>query len=190
MTQGEPKTKVRETDAMTFVRAVSDPERRADALRVVALMQRATGEPPRLWGANIVGFGTYAYDYASGKTGEWPVVGFSPRKTELVLYLMAGHARSQALLASLGPHRIGKSCLYLKRLDGLDLAVLEALIRDAVAAMASKRVRAAKPRAGDATKRAGKTARSSIKPRLAAARKPAPRRLARSKSARRHQRGP
>ncbi|MBE7452822.1 MAG: DUF1801 domain-containing protein [Kofleriaceae bacterium] len=94
-----------------------------------ALFRRVTGEPGRMWGASIVGYGRYAYTYPSGRSGEWMRTGFSPRAQNLTLYLMDGFAGREGLLRRLGPHGTGRSCLYVKRLDELDLGVLEQLVR-------------------------------------------------------------
>jgi len=136
----ELKTKVTDESVAGFLAKVEDPTRRADCEAVRAMMQRATGCAPRMWGASIVGFGKYAYTYASGRTGEWMLTGFSPRKNDLTLYIMPGFTRYDALMARLGKHKTGKSCLYLKRLADVDTAVLEELITASVEAMASKRV--------------------------------------------------
>lgn len=94
-----------------------------------------------LWGSSIVGFGTYVYEYADGREAEWPLVGFSPRKSELVVYVMPGFERYADLLSRLGRHRTGKSCLYLKKLGDADPAVLKEIVSRSVAAMEKKRVR-------------------------------------------------
>jgi hypothetical protein len=137
----EPKTKASKASVAAFLAAIPDAERRKDCKAVAKLMREATGEKPVLWGANIVGFGTYRYQYASGGTGDWPVVAFSPRKNDLTLYLMAGFERHADLMAKLGRHRTGKSCLYLKRLADADPAALKELVGRSVAAMERKRVR-------------------------------------------------
>jgi Domain of unknown function (DU1801) len=112
-----------------FLAAVPDEQRRADAHRLCALMQQITGEEPAMWGPSIVGFGTYHYRYASGREGDAPLAGFSPRKPHLVVYLVGGYEdRYGAALARLGPHKTGKSCLYLKRLGDVDEAALRELI--------------------------------------------------------------
>jgi hypothetical protein len=95
-------------------------------------MERLSGEPPALWGPSIVGFGTYHYRYESGREGDMPRIGFSPRARELVLYLIGGFPRHQELMDRLGRHRTGKSCLYIKSLDDVDRDVLEALIVEAL----------------------------------------------------------
>jgi hypothetical protein len=133
------KTQLTDASVDTFLAGVADPQRREDCLRVRALMEAATGAPARMWGPSIVGFGTYTYHYASGREGDWMVTGFSPRKSDLTLYIMPGFARYEALMAKLGKHKTGKSCLYLKRLDDVDMAVLDELVRESVAAMAAQR---------------------------------------------------
>jgi hypothetical protein len=114
-----------------FVQAVADERRRHDAEVLLDLMARVTGEAPVLWGS-IVGFGSYHYRYATGREGDAPVVGFSPRKAATTVYLLDGFEGREELLERLGPHSIGRSCLYLKRVEGergVDLAVLEELVR-------------------------------------------------------------
>lgn len=106
-----------------------DPSRQAEASLLLALFQRVTGWKPQLWGPTIAGFGRYEYRYDSGHSGESPATGFSPRKPEIVVYILPGYTDFAQILARLGPHRLGKSCLYLKRLDRIDLGVLEELIR-------------------------------------------------------------
>lgn len=136
-----PKTSRTTASVSTFLEQIEDPDRRADCRRVAELMQRATAEAPAMWGTSIVGFGTYELEYSNGRTGEWPIVGFSPRKQDLTLYIMPGFAARDALLAKLGKHRTGKSCLYIKRLDAVDESVLNTLIVESVAAMDSRRIR-------------------------------------------------
>ena len=131
----ELKTRQNDGDVDAYLDSVENPRRREDALRVLALMREITGKAPRMWGSSIVGFGSYHYTYASGREGDWPVVGFAPRKQNLVLYIMPGFARYEALLARLGKHRTGKSCLYVNKLDDIDPDVLEELVRESVAEM-------------------------------------------------------
>ncbi|MGR6318277.1 DUF1801 domain-containing protein [Micromonospora soli] len=119
------------TDASVddFLAAVPDERRRADAERLCAMLRDSTGEPPVMWGPSIVGFGSYRYTYQSGRTGDWPLVGFSPRKQQLVIYLVGGfEERYASVLARLGPHKTGKGCLYLKRLDDVDESSLRELV--------------------------------------------------------------
>lgn len=140
MSKTENKTQATEASVDAFLDAIADPQRRDDCRHVRALMEAATGAPAVMWGPSIVGFGRYLYRYASGREGEWPVIGFSPRKNDLTLYLMPGFEAQAALMAKLGKHKTGKSCLYLKRLADVDQAVLEELITRSVAAMAPQRV--------------------------------------------------
>jgi hypothetical protein len=130
-----PKTSAHDGSVADFLAGVDDATRRADAAVLVEMMQAATGAPPRLWGASIIGFGAYRTGGAGSAEGQWPLVGFSPRKTELVLYIMPGFEREAERLRRLGKHRLGKSCLYLKRLEGIDLEVLSELIDGSVRLM-------------------------------------------------------
>jgi hypothetical protein len=116
-------------DVDAFLEAVPDENRRSDARALLELMRFVTGEPPVMWGPTIVGFGSYHYRYESGRTGDAPLAGFSPRKPNLVVYLVGGFEdRYPKLLEQLGPHKTGKACLYLKRLGDVDLDVLRQLI--------------------------------------------------------------
>lgn len=128
----ELKTVPTEASVERFLDAVEDPARRADSRALLELMSRVTGEPPRMWGASMVGFGTYHYRYASGREGDWFLTGFAPRKNDLTLYVMAGFTAYDDLMSRLGKHRTGKSCLYLKRLSDVSADVLEELIRESV----------------------------------------------------------
>jgi hypothetical protein len=115
--------------ADAFIAAVPDDARREDAQTLSALLSQWTGEPAVMWGASIVGFGEYRYRYESGREGTAPLVGFSPRKANLVVYLVGGvQDRYPKLLEQLGPHKLGKGCLYLKRLDDVDHEALRALV--------------------------------------------------------------
>lgn len=129
------KTRPGDAGVDAFLDSVDNENRREDARRVVAMMQRVTQEPPRMWGDRIVGFGSYHYRYASGREGDWPLVGLSPGKRNLTLYIMPGFDDYQALLARLGKHRTGKSCLYLNKLQDIDMRALEGLVRQSVADM-------------------------------------------------------
>jgi predicted GIY-YIG superfamily endonuclease len=127
------KTKETDEDPGAFLATVADPERRADAQALCAMMARATGEHAAMWGS-IVGFGRYHYRYESGREGDWMLSGFAVRAKELVLYLGLGAGGFDEFLARLGKHKTGKGCLYVKSLVDVDLAVLEALIARAHAA--------------------------------------------------------
>jgi hypothetical protein len=123
------KTRPTEASVASFVAAIDDERRRADCQRLIALMSEATGEPATLWGPSIIGFGSYHYRYASGREGDAPLVGFSPRKSALTLYASADDVRRAELLARLGPHKLGKGCVYVKRLSDVDEPTLVELIR-------------------------------------------------------------
>ena len=136
----ELKTRPTAASVPEFLAQQGD-QRRADCEAVLRMMEAATGERAEMWGAAIVGFGRYAYTGSNRKTFEWPIVGFSPRKNDLTLYLMPGFEQRAELLGRLGKHKTGKSCLYLKQLADVDQAVLRKLIDGSVEAMASQRVR-------------------------------------------------
>ncbi len=123
-----PATRPTDVDPREFVAAVAHDVRRRDAQTLLDLMADVTGQPPVMWGPAIVGFGTYHYRYASGREGDSPVVGFSPRKAATTVYVLTGFDGEAELLARLGPHTTGRACLYLKRLDAVDLDVLRELV--------------------------------------------------------------
>jgi len=126
--------KTRQTDASVeaFLGTIADDTRREECLTVAKIMEKATGAKPRMWGASIIGFGSYHYKYESGREGDWFLTGFSPRKQDLTLYIMNGVERYPALMRKLGKHKTGKSCLYIRRLSDIDLQVLEELIGQSV----------------------------------------------------------
>lgn len=132
----ELKTQPTSQSAKEFVKSVTDANRRRDCRTLLSLMSRLTGKKATMWGDNIVGFGRYHYRYKSGRSGSWFVTGFSPRKRDLTIYIMLGFERYSELMSKLGRFRIGKSCLYLRGLDDVDLDVLEALIATSVADLA------------------------------------------------------
>lgn len=125
----ETKTKPTPVSVADFIDAVENPVRREDAKAVCAMLERVTGEPPQMWGPSIVGFGSYHYKYDSGHEGDMCRLGFSPRKAELVLYILTDSDDEAEKLARLGKHKTGKSCLYIKKLSDVDMAVLEELSR-------------------------------------------------------------
>lgn len=122
------KTRPTEVSVGDFLATVPEG-RRGECDALVALMRRATGEEPRMWGPSMVGFGSYHYRYESGRQGDWFLAGFSPRKKDLTVYVMAGFTGFEELLARLGRHKTGKSCLYLRSLAEVDADVLEELVR-------------------------------------------------------------
>jgi hypothetical protein len=127
------KTRVTQIDPEAFIAELEHPTRRADAGILLDMMSRVTGCAPKMWGPSIVGFGRYHYRYASGREGDAMLTGFSPRKANLVVYVMPGYDDIGADLAELGKHRIGKSCLYINKLADVDLDVLERIVGDGVA---------------------------------------------------------
>ena len=126
----ENKTRATEASVEAFLAAVEPEQRRIDGRVVLEMMARISGEPPKMWGPSIIGFGSCHYRYESGREGDMSRIGFSPRKAQLVLYLVDGFAGHAALLARLGKHSTSKSCLYIKKLADVDLAVLETLIAE------------------------------------------------------------
>jgi hypothetical protein len=133
------KLKTRKNDASVtdFLNDVADEQKRKDSFAILEMMQEITGEEPAMWGASIVGFGTYTYKYASGQIGEWPLVGFSPRKQSLTLYIMDGFDNYDSLLANLGKYKTGKSCLYIKRLSDVNEETLRELVAQSAAHVAA-----------------------------------------------------
>ena len=128
----EAKTKPTDESVDAFLDRIPNEQRREDCRAVAAIMTKATQAEPVMWGAGIVGFGLAAYEYASGRTGDWPVVAFAPRKREIVLYLELAGDEVEDLLAKLGTHKNGKSCLYVKRLADVDQKVLAKLVAASV----------------------------------------------------------
>ena len=133
------KTKPTSVSVAAFIEAVPDDTKRADARTLIKLMRSASGEKPKMWGPSIIGFGSHHYRYESGREGDVPLVGFSPRKAANVLYGVVGSSNSEASLAKLGKHTTGKGCLYIKKLSDVDRKVLEALIEKSVAAKRAPR---------------------------------------------------
>ena len=128
----ELKTKPTDASVKEFLNQIPDKERREDCFAVAKMMEEITGEKPKMWGPSIVGFGTYHYKYASGREGDWPVTGFSPRKKDLTLYIMMGFEKHPELMEELGKHSVGKSCLYIKRLSDVHVPTLKKLIKASV----------------------------------------------------------
>lgn len=127
------KTKPTKVSVSEFIDAITDQSRRTDAKALVKLMQKASGEKPKMWGSSIIGFGSYHYTYDSGRQGDMPVIAFSPRKAATVLY---GLGSSEALLPKLGKHTRGKGCVYIKKLADVDQKVLATMAAKAVAGRA------------------------------------------------------
>ncbi len=125
----EAKTKVNDASVEDFLQSVDNDQRREDAFKVDAIMQEVMGEKGKMWGKSIVGYGTYTYTYASGRTGDWMLSGFSPRKNATTIYIMAGFEEYDGLMEKLGKFKTGKSCLYVKKMDDIDTDVLKELIK-------------------------------------------------------------
>ena len=140
MAKAELKTKENDASVDAFIEQQT-PEVAADCRSIMRLMKKVTGEPPRMWGASMVGFGRYQYKGASGREGEWFVTGFSPRKANMTVYVLTGLDKSAALLKKLGKHSTGKGCLYLKRMSDVDPKVLEDLIAKGVKGLEKMRVK-------------------------------------------------
>ncbi|HUQ51545.1 MAG TPA: DUF1801 domain-containing protein [Gammaproteobacteria bacterium] len=125
------KTVATATDPKKFIATIEGDAKRADSYELVEMMQEITGEPAKMWGSSIIGFGLYRYTYASGHSGEMCMTGFSPRSAALVLYLGPG-IENETLMAKLGKHKTGKGCLYVNKLDDVDRKVLRKLIEHSV----------------------------------------------------------
>ena len=126
------KTQRNRSSVKAFLAGVADDRKRRDAMAVSEIMQDITGEEPAMWGTSMVGFGSYHYRYNSGQEGDWPLVGFSPRKDSLTLYIMPGFKEYGELLGKLGKHKTGVSCLYIKSLEDIHVPTLKTLVRESV----------------------------------------------------------
>jgi hypothetical protein len=131
----ENKTQQTKASVAAFLNAIDNKQKRSDCKKVAAMMRKATGSRARMWGTAIVGFGNYHYKYASGCEGDWALVGFSPRKQNLVVYIMPGFKDFSVLMKKLGKYKTGKSCLYIKKLEDVDEDILEKLIDRSVKVM-------------------------------------------------------
>jgi hypothetical protein len=131
----ELKTKKNDASVEDFLNTIKDEQIRADCFEISKLMSQVTKAEPKMWGSSIVGFGQYHYKYASGRENDWMLVGFSPRKQNITLYIMAGFDRYDELLAKLGKFTTGKSCLYIKKLADVDKKVLKKLVTESVKVM-------------------------------------------------------
>jgi len=128
----ELKTKETNVSVADFLNDIADEKIREDCKKIAGLMEEATGAKPKMWGASIVGFGSRALKYSTGRDVNWMEIGFSPRKANLTLYLNIGEGWDEELLSKIGKHKLGKGCLYFKRLSDIDEKVLEKLIKDSV----------------------------------------------------------
>ena len=132
------KTQPHDGNVEAFLQSVEHDKRREDSFVVLEMMKEITGEEPRMWGPSIVGFGSYHYKYESGREGDFFLAGFSPRKQNLTLYIMSGFSHYEELLQKLGKHKTGKSCLYINKLEDVDLSALKEMIRESVKMMKKK----------------------------------------------------
>jgi len=135
----ELKTKPNKVSVEKFLKSIKDEKKREDSFKVLELMKKITKEDPIMWGPSIVGFGKYHYKYASGREGDWFLTGFSPRKQNLTLYIMSGFKRYNELMKKLGKHKTGSSCLYINKLEDIDMKVLKELIKESVKYMKTKK---------------------------------------------------
>lgn len=138
MSDGGNETRPTGASVADFLAGIGHPTRRADAQALDAIFREVTGWPGQMWGPSIIGYGSYHYRYDSGREGDMCATGFSPRKANLVLYIMPGYQDYGDLLAGLGKHRLGKSCLYITRLANIDTGVLKRLIRTGLDDLAAK----------------------------------------------------
>ena len=129
------KTQQNENDVFEFLESVANQQRKEDAFKILSLMTEIVGEEPKMWGTSIIGYGNYHYKYASGREGDWFLTGFSPRKQNLSLYIMAGFDEYDDLMGKLGKYKTGKSCLYINKLTDIDIDVLKELVTKSVAHM-------------------------------------------------------
>lgn len=138
MAKAKLKTTVNDADVRQFLETVDHEKRRADSFVVLELMKSVTGKEPKMWGSSIIGFDQYHYKYESGREGDFLKIGFSPRKQSLTLYIMSGFDRYEKLMAQLGKYKTGKSCLYVKKLEDVDLEVLQQLMAESYEYMNKK----------------------------------------------------
>jgi hypothetical protein len=138
MAKAELKTKPNKASVDKFLKAVKDEKRRDDCFQILDIMKKITKEEPIMWGTSIVGFGSYHYKYESGREGDMCITGFSPRKQSLTIYIMPGFERYEKLMKKLGKYTTGKSCLYINKLEDVDLKVLKELISEDVMYMKKK----------------------------------------------------
>jgi len=131
MAKTELKTKANKKSVTEFINSIKDEKKRKDSKKLNTLFKKITGEKAVMWGSSIVGYGTYHYKYASGREGDWMITGFSPRAQALTIYIMPGYQfpEYKALLSKLGPHKLGRSCLYIKKLEDIHLPTLEKIIK-------------------------------------------------------------
>ncbi len=124
----QQKTKETDSDVIEFIESVANPQKRKDAYRLLEVFEETSGYEAKMWGSSIIGFGSYHYIYATGHEGDAPLVGFSPRKAKISLYFATGDQERQELLSDFGKHTSGKACIYINKVDDIDVEVLKKLI--------------------------------------------------------------
>jgi hypothetical protein len=130
MVKYELKTKLNDANVEKFLGSITDEKKREDSLTILGLLKKVTKEEPKMWGSAIIGFGTYRYKYSSGQEGDWMCAGFSPRKQNISIYLMGGIERFGALMKKLGKYKAGKACLYINKIEDVDMKVLRELMKE------------------------------------------------------------
>jgi len=138
MVKPDMKTKQTDQNVERFLNGIDDEKKRDEYFTILKLMQHATGEEPKMWGKCMIGFGSYHYKYESGREGDWFLTGFSPRKQNLTIYIVAGFDEYRGLMEKLGKYTTGRSCLYVKNLEDIDLSVLTKLIKKSVVDISKK----------------------------------------------------
>lgn len=136
----ELKTKPNAANVEDFLKQVENPKKREDSFKILTLMKEITGAEPVMWGPSIIGFGTYRYKYESGREADWFLTGFSPRKQNLTLYIMSGFKKYDELLSKLGKYKTGKSCLYINKIEDIDIEVLKEMIENSVKYLKSRNI--------------------------------------------------
>jgi hypothetical protein len=129
------KTRVNDLSVEDFLNSVDDNKKREDCFDILRIMEEVTGEKSKMWGSSIIGFGSYRYKGAGGREGDWMLTGFSPRKQNLVLYLMGGLDLQEDLLKKLGKHKTGVGCVYIKKVDDVNIEILKELVNESVKRM-------------------------------------------------------
>ena len=133
------KTQPNDTSIDDFLTNVSDEQKRKDCCTIIDMMKSVTGSEPKMWGGSIIGFGTYHYKYASGREGDFFLTGFAPRKQNLTMYIMSGFKEYDKLMSKLGKYKTGRSCLYIKNLEAIDMKILKELVQKSAKAIAEKK---------------------------------------------------
>ena len=131
----ELKTRPTQESVESFLNRIDDEQNRADCFAVMKMMRQVTKEKPKMWGPSVIGFGSYHYKYASGREGDFMLIGFAPRKQALTLYIMPGFSKYDTLMKKLGKYKTGKSCLYIKKLEDVDQSILKELVKQSAAHM-------------------------------------------------------